>query len=130
MINAGLFALLSTTSAISSICGTRIYPVVRPTGATYPALTYKLIAAKPSPTLQTSGYQRWRIEFNCFAGTYDQAAALRAALRSTLEGFNGILGDGTFLQDAQFIQLGEDFEDDPRIYCLMIEFYLFFNLSS
>jgi Protein of unknown function (DUF3168) len=129
VIEAGLFALLSTTGAITSL-GATIYPVVRPPSPVYPCISYKLIAAKPSPTLQTSGYQRWRIEFNCFATTYAQGVALRAALRSTLEGFRGTLNDGTYLQDAQFIQLSDDYEDEPRIYCCMDEFYLFFNFGS
>lgn len=128
MIEAGLFGLLSVTPAITSL-GAKIYPVVRPTGAAYPCITYKMIAAKPGPTLDTSGFQRWRVEFNCFSDTFSVAASLRAALRSTLEGFNGVLSDGTLLQDAQFIQLGDDFEDDPRIYCLIVEFYLFFNFQ-
>lgn len=130
MIEQGLWQLLSTTSAIASLCGTRIYPVTLPTGPAYPCVLYKTIAAKPSPTLQTSGYQRWRIEFDCFAETYAGAAAVRSALRSTLEGFRGTLNDGTYLQDAQFIQLGDMFEDDARVYRCMVEFYLFFDFSS
>lgn len=127
MIEAGLFSLLSTTAAITTLCGTRIYPAVLPTIPTYPCLRYKLISAKAEPTLSTSGYQRWRIQFDCFANTYASAVALRAAIRSALEGYRGTLIDGTYLQDAQFIQLGDDYEDDPRVYCAMSEFYLFFN---
>lgn len=130
MIDAGLFTLLSTTSAITALCGTRIYPVTFPTGPTYPAMAFKWIGAKPNPTLRNSGYQRWRMEFECRDHTYALALAMRGALRSTLEGYNGVLSDGTFLQDAQFVQLRDDFEDDPRVYCCTIEFYLFFNLSS
>jgi hypothetical protein len=130
MIEQGLWQLLSTTGAITTLCGTRIYPAVLPTDPTYPCVLYKMIAAKPSPTMATSGFQRWRIEFDCFANTYLSAASLRSALRSTLEGYRGTLSDGTYLQDAQFIQLGDMFEDDARVYRAMIEFYLFFDFST
>jgi hypothetical protein len=128
VIEAGLFSLLSTTSAITTLCGTRIYPAVLPTDPTYPCVLYKLISAKPSPTLSTSGFQRWRVEFDCFGQTYASAVAVRSAIRSTLEGYRGTLTDGTLLQDAQFVQLGDFYEDGARVYRCMLEEYLFFNL--
>jgi hypothetical protein len=130
MIDVGIFQLLSTTAAITSLCETRIYPTVLPTGPTLPAVTYRMISAKPSPTLTTSGFQRWRMQCDCFAETRAQAAGLREALRSTLEGYNGVLSDGTFLQDAQFVQLSDDFQDDARVYRCLIEFFLSFNFTS
>lgn len=127
MIETGLFSLLSTTSAITTLCGTRIYPFVLPTDPTYPCVLYKWIGAKPDPTMDTSGFQRWRMEFDCFAQTPASAIALRSAIRQALEGHRGRLTDGTYLQDAQFTQLGDFFEDDARIPRAMIEFFLFFN---
>lgn len=130
MIEQGLWHLLSTTTAITALCKTRIYPVILPTDPTYPCALYKTIAAKPSPTMDTSGFQRWRVEFDCFAYAYMDAAALRSALRSTLEGYRGVLSDGTSLQDCQFIQLGDMFEEDARVYRCMVEFYLYFDFSN
>ena len=130
MIDEGLFYLLSHTTAITSICGTRIYPSAFPPDPTYPAISYKLIGARPDPTLSTPGYQRFRYEFDCRAVDAVVAGDLRQALRQTLEGYNGLLNDGTFLQDGQFIQTVDDFADDPRVYRRMIEIYLFFNFSN
>jgi len=130
VIDAGLFSLLSSSPAITAICpGTSIYPVVLPTGPSYPCMLYKLMSAKPSPTLDTSGFQRCRVEFDCFSQTYAQAVSLRAAIRSTLEGYRGALNDGTLLQDAQFIQILDDYENDARIFRAMIEMYLFFDFQ-
>lgn len=130
MIQVGLAALLNNTPAIQALCGTRIYPDARPPGVAYPAMTWKLIAAKPSPTLSTSGFQRHRFEFCCFGVSPIDAETLRETLRKALEGYNGVLSDGTLLQDAQFIQALDSYEDDPRVYERMIELYLFFNFST
>lgn len=130
MIDAGLFHLLSTATAITDICQTRIFPVLLPTGPDYPAVTYQLISATPQPTLNTSGFQRWRIQFDCWGKSYADAAGLRAALVKTLNGFQGVLSDGTRLQNADFLQLTDFFADDARVYRCMVEFYLYFTLSS
>lgn len=130
MIATGLAALLSSTPSIQALCGTRIYPDERPPGVTYPAMTFYLVSAKPSPTLDTSGFQRHRYEFCCFGASPIDAETLREALRHALEGYRGLLSDGTLLQDAQLNGGDDSFEDDPRIYKRVIEFYLFFNFSS
>jgi hypothetical protein len=130
MIDAGIFTLLSTTAAITSICQTRIYPVILPTGPTLPALTYQLIAAKTNPTFETSGMQRWRIQFDCWAETYADAAGLRKALIQTLNGYQGTLSDGTVLQNADLQQIVDFFEDNARVFRCMVELYMYFNFSS
>lgn len=97
-----------------------------PDNPEYPAITYSIIGARPEPTLRTSGYQRYRVEFRCRDKVALNASTLREALREALEGYNGVLTDGTFLQDAQFIQLMDGYLDNPRVYVRMIEMYLFF----
>ncbi|MGC1784453.1 MAG: DUF3168 domain-containing protein [Acidobacteriaceae bacterium] len=127
MIEAGLFTLLSTNAAIAALCGTRIYPAVRPTGATYPAMTYRVIAGRARPTLNTSGMQRFRMQFDCYGATYGDAVDLRAAVGRLLNGYQGLLSDGTFLQNGIFLGPLDDFQDDARIYCCGVEFYLMFD---
>jgi hypothetical protein len=55
VIETGIFSLLSTTSAITSLCGSRIFPDPMPEDEVYPAITYAMIGARPDPTLDTSG---------------------------------------------------------------------------
>jgi hypothetical protein len=126
VIETGIISLLNSSFAVTSLCGSRIFPDPMPENEVYPAITYMMIGARPDPTLDTSGYQRHRIEFRCRAENALQAIGLREALRHTLEGYNGPLTDGTLLQDVQFIQLADNYIDNPRLYVRMIEFYLFF----
>lgn len=130
MIEAGLYNLLSTATAITALCQTRIYPDVRPTSPQYPLIEFKEIGGKADPTLDTSGMQRDRFQFDCCGLTKSAAATLRDALRLTLNGYNGLLSDGTYLQDAVLINKGSSYSDDPRIYCATYEFYLLYNFTS
>jgi Protein of unknown function (DUF3168) len=130
LIKAGLFHLLSTTSAITTICDTRIYPDVRPTGPEYPLIEYKEISSISNPTWDTSGMQRDRYQFDCCAASSLGAEQLREALRQTLNGYQGVLSDGTYLQYARLITRTSSYSDMPRIYCATIEFYLLYNFTN
>jgi hypothetical protein len=130
MIEAGLYTLLSTASPIVAICSTRIYPDVRPTSPVYPLMEFKEIGGIARPTFNTSGMQRDRFQFDCFGQRKSDAAALRDALRQTLNGYQGLLSDGTFLQNAWLINKGSSYSDDPRIYCATYEFYLLYNFTN
>lgn len=130
-IDEGLWNLLTSTPAIAALCGTRIYPLTYPNNPTYPLMTYQIIAATPDPTLDTSGFQRWRIQFDCFDRNYRTgASALRTALIKALNGYQGVLSDGTNLQNAEFFNLTDFFNDDARAYRCMVEFYLYFTFGS
>ena len=130
MIQAGIFSLLSQNTSISALIGSRIYPVLLPEDSTLPAMTYHVIGGASMPTLSTSGMQRMRMQFDCWGQTYDDAATLRSTLISALNGYQGTLSDGTNLQFAQLIGPGTDFfEDAPRQFRCMCEFYLFFNFN-
>lgn len=130
MIEAGLFQLLSTATAITAICQTRIYPVVLPTGPKYPAMTYQVIVAPQSQTMNTAGMQHWRLQFDCWGDTYGDAVSLRAALIKTLNGAGQLLGDGTFLQNAHLNTISEDFASAARVYRCIADITLDFNFSS
>jgi hypothetical protein len=103
---------------------------VRPTGPTYPLIEFKEIAGKANPTWDTSGMQRDRFQFDCYGERKSDAALLRDALRKTLNGYNGLLSDGTLLQNAILINKGSSYSDDPRIYSCTLEFYLLYNFTN
>lgn len=126
MLAAGLYALLAGETTITAIVGTRIEPIELSIGQTMPALVYKFVGGASSPTFETSGMQRVRVEFNCFAGSHLQADTLRETIRKFLNGFRGALSDGTKLQNADLIQNMDLFEQDARQFRCVSEFYLYF----
>jgi len=131
VIQAGIFNLLSQNTSIAALIGSRIYPVLLPEDPTLPAMTYHTIGGASMPTLSTSGQQRMRMEFDCWGATYDDAATLRVTLIAALNGYRGTLSDGTTVLDTQLVGPGTDFfEDAPRTFRCLCEFYVFSNLQT
>jgi len=127
MIEKGLFTLLSTDPAISGMIGTRIYPLLLPTGAVMPAMTYQVVGGAGDPTFETSGLIKLRMQFSCWGDKYSDAAQLRKALVKLLNGYGGILSDGTNLQLGEFIQPIDYFDNDTLLFRCAVEFYFLFD---
>ena len=132
MIQTGIYSLITGFSSVSALIGTRLHPVTLKEAETLPAMTYQLVGGSSDPTLTTSGLQRLRVQFDCWGANYDDAAGLRKALIKELNGYRGLLSDGTYLQNADLIgSIGVDyFEDVPRQYRCMVEFYFYFVFPS
>jgi hypothetical protein len=107
-----------------------LYPMLLPEGTSL-GTTWRVVGGSSDPTFTTSGPQRLRIEFDCYATSYAAADALRSVIRTILDGYQGLLSDGTFLQNCIFIQpIDHPYDYQPRLYRLGAEYYLFFNLTS
>lgn len=120
MIESSLFGALSTAAAISSLVGTRVYPVVLPTDPTLPALVYLFVGGMGQPSFSTRGMQKARVEINCWGSSYSSAATLREAVIQTLAGYS----DGNF--DSMYIQSTDFFDHDLLQFRAMAEFYIFY----
>jgi hypothetical protein len=129
MIDAGLYSLLSAAARITSICESRIYPVVLPDNPQFPLITYKTIVAPQSPTMNTSGQQHWQIQFDCWGRTFPEAAGLRTALVETLNGAGQMMSDGTLLQNAHLHNLSDDFASGFRAWRCIADITFDFNFQ-
>ena len=119
MIETLIPQLLNASTAVTSLIGTRIYPVYLKNNATLPALDFKIISATPDPTFQTEGMTRYRVEINCWGNTYSDAVNLRAAVKASLNGFY----DGHTV--VRFLSIQDFGEDTLLQYRALIEFYVF-----
>lgn len=123
MIEQVLFTVLSTTTGIHSLCGTRVYPVTLPEKVTLPAIDYSFIGGSSSGTQDTFGNQRYRVEINCWGDTYGDAATLRHAVISGLDQYRG---DNIFIV---FIHRVDFFDYDAFSYRATAEFYIYSNFT-
>ncbi len=123
MIEQQLFSILSSALPITTICDSRIYPLVLPTDPTLPAITYSLVGGSSRSTQDTQGNQRYRIEVNCWGNTYGDAVTLRYAVISALGQYSA---DGIFIS---LIQPTDFFDHDLLQYRAMAEFYVFSNFN-
>lgn len=127
MIESDLFTLLTHDAAIAALVASRVYPVQLAEDAALPALSYQIVSAVGEPTMETSGLQRWRLQLDCWGDTYADASTLRQQVALLLDGYQGDLASGVRLQNAQAMQRIDFFDDMPRVYRCMIEFYLWFD---
>ena len=89
-IEAAIFKSLTEDSSISTIIGTRLFPLVIPQDGSMPAITYQQISGDRDHVLSgPTGFTKNRYQFNCWATTYGGAKRLFEALRIFWDGFSG-----------------------------------------
>ena len=88
---AGMSTFLSASLSV----GSRVYPERLPQGVTTPALVWQLIpSVGPLYTHDgDAGCDEVRVQFDCWAATYDAAVALLTELRALISGYSGTWGD-------------------------------------
>lgn len=129
MIETGIFNLLSNEPSITDLVGTRIYPLLLPTNGTFPAVTYQIVGGNSTPTLDTTGSQKIRLQIDCWSDTYLSAATVRAAVTRFLTNQVATLSDGTF---ASFLLISpiDFYASGDELFRCGVEFYAIFNFPS
>jgi hypothetical protein len=102
MVESSFFTALTTASAVTAICGARIYPLVLPKDSTLPAIDYKFVGGSNTPTFDSMGIQRYRVEVNCWGNTYADAVNLRLAVVKALSGYTSSNMAITYLMPQDF----------------------------
>lgn len=93
MIEADLRAYLIAQPAITSLVGTRVYPMTLPQGAVFPAITYQRVGGAPEFSHDGgSDVARARMQLDCWSTTYGDAASLGLAVKQALSGYRGPMG--------------------------------------
>lgn len=115
MIERKIYSHLSTTTAITAVVGTRIYPYWLPDQAKYPAISYFRVSGGQQNTL--SGYSNLenpRIQFDVWAESYKQAKEIRSAVHS-------VMSQATAFQSL-LIDDSDIYEDDIAVYRVSMDF--------
>lgn len=134
ILNTGAAAVASLgngTSATQAAQNAIFQTSAPPDTRYYPCLAFKFVGGTSMPTFSTSGMQRARLEVHCWATTPDVAKQLADAVRQALNGYQGVLSDGTPLADAAMLHAGLDFlSDDSLYFSRMLEFYLLYTFTD
>jgi hypothetical protein len=90
MIQADIFTLLGTNSALTALVGTNVYPVVLPTGSALPAITYSITSnvTNGGYSLDMAWSSRIRLTIDVFSTTYLECNNIVAAVHSVLDGYS------------------------------------------
>jgi hypothetical protein len=102
-IEEAIYSYLSNETGITSLVGSRIYPVKLPQNTDYPAITYFRVSG-PEHHEKDMAYPRF--QFSCWAAEYGTAKGLAAEVKAAFQRFKGTMGtpgvaviQGVFLND-------------------------------
>lgn len=123
MIESDFYAALSSSAAVQAIVATRIYPMLVPAESALPAIDFSFIGGSATATFDTPGTAKYRVEINCWGGTYSDAVTLRAAV---IQALNGYRSATLYLR---LIQPRDMFDHELLQYRAMVEFYAFASVS-
>jgi Protein of unknown function (DUF3168) len=135
MIEVGIVALLKADSALAGLIAGRIYPVVLPPETTaYPCLTYQVITSSSDITIDRTKASHKIIQFDAFSGptpasssgSYLDCKSVLSAVGAVLDGYHGLLTDGTRVLFAQSTIEIDNFENDSRVYRCLCEYEFFY----
>lgn len=118
-LESSFYTLLSTNAALTAIVGTRIYPVVTPTGAVPPCLVWQRVGSEAADLGGRAVRELARVDIDCYAETFDGAAAIGEAVRACIEGSVGAVR-------GQIDDISDAFEEGPRYYRRSLSATLYF----
>ncbi len=85
-VESALYTHLTTDAGLAAVISTRVYPLALPQQPTLPAVTYQRISTvainhrgSPEPK-----FSQIRMQFDCWAASYDSMVTARAALRAAM----------------------------------------------
>ena len=102
-ISEALYKYLTSNEEITSLVGTKIYPMQLPQNVTLPAITYTLVLANYDSALQgDTGYTRQTIQLVTHAKTYKEARTISRLVKKKIQDLHGDMS-GLFIE-AVFIK--------------------------
>jgi len=125
----GLRDKLLATGVITDLVSSRIYYARAPENAASPYIVLNLISGSPANAIDGDTKQvTRRIQFTIIDESYTDCQQIAAALKATLNGYTGVLGDiiycqGCFLENENDLE----FEDVLKVYGLTADYKFYYN---
>ena len=132
---AGLIALLLQQTSITSVVsgGTAVQTIPAPTETSgYPAIVLSQISeTNEYVTTGAVGMTYARVNIDCLApqagGGYGIARNLAKSVKATLDGFFGVLPDGTKVDFIETVGFRDIFDADATLNCTCVQVMITFN---
>jgi len=111
-----IYAKLTANAGVSALIATRVYPIVIPQNAAFPAIAYSAIYT-PGDHNKTQAATKDNCEFTIrsWAATYDAAAALDKAVRAALDyvddGGEGETAGGVTVEVCEWLSSKDGMEE-------------------
>jgi len=115
-VGKAVYGILSSTSAVTDIVGTNIFPEIAEQETATPFIVYQLQGVSPEDTHDgPSKLDEVRMEIICFSDSYNGAADLADKVRGALDRVSGTY-NGVNVESVQFNNVDIEIEYDPRRY--------------
>lgn len=137
-VEEALYETLTASTSVTAVVGTRVYPLKAPQNPSYPLAVYQRVSWLGVGGLehQITPTGRPRIRFRCYGEKYySQAKAAADVIRTTLDGFEGVVTVGSTTVTLQAVTLSyevdtwEDLSDERGVYVSILDFIIY-NLES
>jgi hypothetical protein len=112
--------------------GDRVYPLALPQDVDLPALAYRIVSDVPvishssqqdHVTYSGTRYSVTRVQFDCYALTYDEAEALADELLAYAAGYRGLWGSVEVDRVDPDIRT-DDWDEAPRLYRVIQDIFV------
>jgi len=121
-IGKAIYGILSGTTEVTDIVGTKIFPEIAEQETAVPFVIYQVQSVQPEDTHDgPSKLDEVRVEVLCYDDAYNGAADLASAVRGALDRVRGTY-NGVNVESVQFNDVDFEIEYDPRRYSQVLTF--------
>ena len=100
----------------------KCYPIRLPQDVTLPAMMYRRISGQRIRSIQgPTGLAHPLIELSVYSKSYLEAKELAAEVRVLLDGFRGVIGSGSLVENIIIENDQDTFDDDTGIYRIILD---------
>jgi NAD-dependent SIR2 family protein deacetylase len=125
MIGKLIYARLSTSSNITAIISTNIYPDITPQNVDYPFIVYSIIDSNPVDFKDgQSNLEEIDLQIDVYTQNYDTTQNLANLIRNRLDRFVGTV-EGVEVQTIKYVrQSSQVFNAELSVYWVSIDFMI------
>lgn len=130
IIEQALFVELKTAAGITALVGTRVYPLILPQNAAFPAITFQKVSGSRSHSQSgPSNLAHPRFQISCWAKgdtAYPDAKGLAAQVRQAIDGFKGTMGGagGVDVQSCELVSEVDGYVGESYLYVVHLDFVM------
>ncbi len=114
-----LYTRLTTDASLTGTLSTRVYPDHLPQSPTLPAVSYAIVSRVPTES-NTQIFET-RVQFDCWATTYDTAHALANLVQKSLRFYRKSDGSGNRILSIYDANQGDAYDDEQEIWRVIVD---------
>ena len=128
-IEKAIVAILKASPTFSTLCAGRIWALILPETAAFPAITYQRISETPDYTLDGPGtFGEARLQIDCWsAASHSEASQIADAIASAIDGYTGTSA-GVSIHNVMRDNSQDFYEPNPKCYRRSVDYMIQFAL--